>query len=179
MRVSNPSSTADFKRNILSHFDVLNDPKVREAKPYHGQWLMQSSLLRLYLLEVETFRRFLGMPPQKKQSVTWKGFINHKLSPAEKERFASWDVHDDDIWLLVAQTVSENYRFSTSYNQSNSTFNAVLSCNDPTSPNDGYSLSGYAPTWYQAIRVLLFKHVVLFDYKWDVNAALPKADDWG
>lgn len=162
-----------------SRLDQLNSFRYEHHKPYKGVWLIEQACLTRFIHEQEAYREFLGMPPKKKQSNEWKGFINKRLTDAQKEQFRSWDFHDDEVWLFVSQATTEGYRFSTSYNKGNSTFNAVLSCNDADSPNNGYSLSAFAPTWYEAIRVLFFKHIVVYGYVWTSDDAVNADDNWG
>lgn len=119
------------------------------------------------------------MPPAKKKSDSWKGFLNHRLSPEHREMFGAWDFDGDDVWLFISQANTEGYRFSTSYNTQNSTYNAILQCTDADSPNYGYSLSAYAQEWYTAVRLVLFKHIVVFQYVWDTQKATNPSDNWG
>lgn len=119
------------------------------------------------------------MPKKVLKDIDWKGFINRKLNDAEKELFLSWDVHDDDVWLLFTGLLTEGYKISSSYNGQNSTYNVLLTCNQPSNPNAGFGLSAYSPNWYQAVRLALFKHEVIFHGKWDLNQAHVPSDNWG
>jgi len=165
--------------DLRLRIDQLNTFRYPRTLPTYANATSLQKCLERFLVEAETLREVLQMPPKKKLSNDWKGFVNYKLSEDERANFLNWDVHDDDVWLFVSQANTEGYRFSTSYNKGNNTFNALLSCNDATSPNNGYSLSGYAPTWYEAIRVVLFKHIVVFDYHWSTDGAEGNGNKWG
>lgn len=96
----------------------------------------------------------------------WLGFKAINLSTEDKERYAAWDVHDDDLWVLLADVVNSGYKLSLSFNEKNQTYIAAFTCKDNASPNNGFTISAFAQTWYNALRVLLFKHVVICDYNW-------------
>ena len=108
----------------------------------------------------------------------WKGFINYVLSEADKAEYDKWEIHDHDLWLLVAGHEQCGYKLSCSFNGKNDTFNANYICNDTTSPNKGYCLSAFAPDWYHAIRVLAFKHEVILDGVW-VGKESKQQNLWG
>lgn len=114
----------------------------------------------------EAFREKYGMAKPKKWDGAWKGFVDVKLSDEQREQYASWDVQDVEVWEGLAIFGEAGNKFSLTYNRQNDTWNAAYTCNMEGSPNAGYTVTGFAPTPYEATRVLLFK----------MQCVLP--DDW-
>lgn len=108
----------------------------------------------------------------------FKGFVNYVLSAEDKVGYGEWDMHDHDLFLLVAGIEQSGYKLSCSFNQKNDTFSATLMCIDIQSPNTGLILSAFAPDWYNALRILIFKHDVVLEGKW-TEVAQVKSDNWG
>lgn len=169
----------DYIKDAKLRLDQLNDPLVRAATPLRYNYIMQFTIVKLWLKEQDEFREFLGIMPKKYNDDNFKGFINLKLNEAQKEMFGAWDVEDDDVWLLLSQLATEGYKFSNFYNQQNSTYTSMFTCNDKSSANAGYVLTAYSPNWYQSIRVLLFKHEVVLQRNWSSAGEVQKLDDWG
>lgn len=118
----------------------------------HTHWLMET----------------VNMATKKKYDGTWKGFVDVALTSKEKEDFAAWDVHDEDLWILYQEAIVSGHKFTMSFNKQNETFVAAFTGNEGTADNAGYTLSAFGRSWYDAIRVLLFKHAVLLDGDWSV-----------
>lgn len=108
----------------------------------------------------------------------FKGYVNYVLSDENKAVFSSWDIDDHDLWLLVAGHNQCGYKLSVSFNPKNDTFNATYMCNDTSSPNAGFCLSAFAPDWYNAVKILAFKHDVVLDGVWNGQVAKQGAL-WG
>lgn len=108
----------------------------------------------------------------------FKGFVNYVLSAEDKAGYGEWDIHDHDLFLLVAGAEQSGYKLSCSFNAKNDTFSATFMCVDAQSPNAGFILSAFAPDWYNALRVLIYKHDVVLGGKWD-TAVQVKSDNWG
>lgn len=108
----------------------------------------------------------------------FKGFVNYKLTVEEKEAYAAWDLHDHDLFDLLALDAQQGYKLTVSWNDQNETFTATYMCQDKDSPNYGYCLSSFAPDWYNAVRVTAFKHTEVLKSAWPISSK-QKTDDWG
>lgn len=106
------------------------------------------------------------MPTKKRDDTGWVGFVDVTLSSREKEAFQAWDVEGEDLWTLLVDTLVSGHKLSVSYNRANDTFGAAFTGNGEDTANKGYTLSAYGADWYTAVRVLLFKHVVLLEGVW-------------
>ena len=119
-----------------------------------------------------------GKTPAKHEQQEWKGFVNYVLSDEDKTQYSTWNVDDHDLWLLVAGHQQCGYKLSVSFNAKNDTFSATYLCNDEQSANKGYCLSAFAPDWYNAVKILAFKHDVVLDGNWVGKESKPK-NNWG
>lgn len=117
-------------------------------------------------------------PKPKSEYPEFKGYVNYVLSEGDKTAYSGWDVDDHDLWLLIAGHQQCGYKLSVSFNPKNDTFNATYICNDLASPNAGYCLSAFAPDWYNAVKVLAFKHDIVLDGVWKGENA-KEANLWG
>jgi len=116
---------------------------------------------------------------QKNGRVTeWKGFYDCKLTDAEKEQFALWDVADSDVWLGLGSYCEQGYKVTCSHNHTNGTFTAAATGTSDNKHNAGYTLSAFAPTMYDAVRLLLFKIDVVLPPKWHERPAMDE-NKWG
>lgn len=103
------------------------------------------------------------------QPGAWGGFINIRLSDADKDAFHQWfSTLDDDPLTGIFSLVLEGYKFSLSYAADGEYWTTSLT-------GEGLGLTGIverccltarAPQVDQAIALLLYKHVVIAKGSW-------------
>lgn len=147
-------------RKVLVRF-----AKMRGMLPKGKLGELQDTLMWAGFLETE-LRERLTMAKANNNQSTWKGFVECKLTEQEKENFAEWDVHDNDLFLLLSEAVIAGHKQSLTWNKQNETFVFSLTGNDGSGKHEGYTLSAFAGDWYIALRVLLYKHCVLLEGDW-------------
>lgn len=167
------------KAEVLWYLDLFVEYRSGKRAARIGRHLEADRMLERFLVDQLWLRRKYGMPAKKFDNTTFKGFVNYKPTEEDYERFQAWDIHDGDLFLLLSEIVSSGYKQGTSYNADNQTFNATLICGDKDSPNYNYGMSAFAPSWYDALRLLIYKHTVIFAYEWDVQASNKNASKWG
>nr|CRY96412.1 hypothetical protein [uncultured prokaryote] len=122
----------------------------------------------------------ITLAKEKKQTqVQWRGFKDVKLTGEQRDAYESWDAQDADVYELLASAVVAGYKFTVSYNSGNDTYSATFTGQGeaPASAR-GYSLSAFAPSWYDACRTLAFKHFYVLDGDWE-KIAVQQSDRWG
>jgi hypothetical protein len=102
-------------------------------------------------------KKALASKPVKQQEFEWKGFVNVSLTADQKEAYKAWDIHDDDVWDGLAQYCAAGYKINLSFNKQNDKFNCTGTGQPSSGPNNGYAVSAFANTPYEAARVWLFK----------------------
>lgn len=123
-------------------------------------------------------REIAGMPKTETKQSEWRGFVDVKLTQDEKEKFAAWDVQDGDLWVFMADSIASGHKLSLTYNKQNDQYVASFTGQQEKGSNAGLTLSAYAKDWYDAIRVLVFKHAVLLEADWSRAKDRP-GDDIG
>lgn len=167
-RFQNTESVLIAERAVI----VAREERWEQAKTVE-MWLRNLDFYREWAYEMAGAK-----VTSKSVDQEWKGFVNYVLSETDKEQYSLWGVDDHDLWLLVAGHQQCGYKLSVSFNAKNDTFNATYVCNDEKSPNKGYCLSAFAPDWYNAVKILAYKHDVVLDGLWVGKESKPK-NNWG
>ena len=115
----------------------------------------------------------------QKKSVQWRGFKDVRLSDAQRDAYEHWDAEDGDVYLLLASAVASGFKFTMSYNGSNDTYTATLTGQDAApAAAQGYSLSAFAPDFYNACRTLAYKHDLILEGDWS-KIEVSASERWG
>jgi len=162
-----------LKKDILSWKGTIG--RNIEAFSYN-RGLVQASVNRsfeYYHRLCNDLRGELGVAKKAFENSTWKGFINVNLTAEQKEAYATWDIADADVWDGLATYGEQGYKFSLTYNKSNSSWVAAYTGQDGSGKNEGYAVTGFAKDPYNAARVLLFKVSSLLPDVWKDYKPLP------
>lgn len=104
-------------------------------------------------------------------------FVQYQLSVQEKKEFETWwTATHEDAFVLFDELVSSDHKFSASWDANNDCYVANLTCNMKRSPNYCLILQGRSDTLWEAIGILLFKHLVVFKGE---DWAVPTTNKWG
>lgn len=98
---------------------------------------------------------------------SWKGFIDVKLSDADKGNYAAWDIADSDVWDGIATYCESGVKIALSYNAQNASFNCAGTGQPASGANNGYCVVAHAKTPYEAARVWLFKVSTMLPDVWN------------
>lgn len=110
----------------------------------------------------------------------FQGYINHNLTKEEKEKYDLWTPTPDELWDEIERIVDGGYKLSTSHDDYNSTRQASLTCNNPKHPDNGWVLVARAPDSYNAIALVVFKHVYLLEGDWSAfHSRQREKSSWG
>jgi hypothetical protein len=111
-------------------------------------------------------REALGMAKKDFQSNTWKAFVNVTLTPEHKEALDAWDVADGGVFEGLAVYGERGYKLSVTYSKQSDSWNASYTGMEGCGKNAGYTVSAFAPSPYEAMRVLLFKVATILPDEW-------------
>lgn len=113
----------------------------------------------------------------------WRGFVNVELSVADKEAIKLGDASFDDAWGFLMQRVLDGYKLSLSFDHSNSSWIASLTCKRSSDPNVGLCLTARGGRVEGAVLALWYKDDVVLARSWSGRAqggnAAYQADDIG
>jgi len=135
----------------------------------HNKALVAQSLERSFQQYHELaneLREELDVAKKEFNATNWKGFINVTLTEEHKEALAQWDVVDGGVFEGLAVYGETGLKLSVIYNKQSDTWNASYTGMDGIGKNAGYTVSAFAPTPYDAMRVLLFKVAVILPDVW-------------
>lgn len=172
------STPRELDGYIRSVWIILKESKAERRVSSHALGLFVGDKLTEASWYTERLREKLGMAKRESKEVTWQGFVDVKLTAVEKDVYGQWDVQDDDLWVLVVDAIGSGHKLSITYNRQNDQFVASFTGQTGTKGNEGFTLSAYAKDWYNAIRVLAYKHAILLESDW-TRAAVRVSDNIG
>lgn len=175
-------------RAVIRQLITLQQQTARNVWDYNLEfrWFMaedQWEAARQVEMQIEELGRYAPgddvAEKKAKKTVQWRGFKDVRLSDAQRDAYDHWDAHDEDVYLLAASAVSSGFKFTCSYNHSNDTYTATLTGQEGSpAAAQGYSLSAFAPTWYDAVRTLMFKHDAILEGDWS-KIEVSASERWG
>lgn len=96
----------------------------------------------------------------------WTEFIEISLAGHDEDTILRYLSDADEFADAVAALCEAQYRVAISYNAQNDAFIASLTCRDDSSPNAGATVTAFAGTWVDALRVALYKHFEVARGNW-------------
>ena len=103
-------------------------------------------------------------PPNKSYEVT---FVNCELDTSTKELVRNFDPKFTTTLDCVDRLVFDGYKISVSYDKYHNCVSAF--CTHPANdhPHHGLCLSARAPSYLNALKVLVYKHFTILQENWD------------
>lgn len=115
------------------------------------------------------------------KETTWKpqGFVNLYLTEGQLDH--AWTTFEDraKVYASFENEMGNGYRFTFSIDAKTGAFVCTCNCKDESSPNFGWLLSSFAPTWEEALILTLYKHLVVLEAKWGDNETIARKATYG
>jgi len=105
-----------------------------------------------------------------------KGFVNLYLT--ERQLADCWAFYEkaEKVKNDWHDEMHNGYRFTFSVDGKSGSIVCSVNCKDQSSPNSGWLLTSFAPTWEEALKLSLYKHLVILEANWgDNESAAPRA----
>lgn len=103
----------------------------------------------------------------------WLGFVNLKVSENERSDFDGWSqAEGENIWPMLEEQMVEGLKLSVSYDAENGCSVATFTGAGCVGIRERCCFTARAATWDEAVRLLLYKHLILMDGDW--SSYLPK-----
>lgn len=96
----------------------------------------------------------------------WLGFADIRLTPEEKQEFLAHEWDDVEVVEIVSGLLTGGHKLTVSYNRDNDHYNVSITGQSLDCVNGGLTLSGFAPEWPLALRVVLFKSHFIANDDW-------------
>lgn len=137
-----------------------------------------SSAVENFDYRARVFREVHKMAGKKQREAWQTEWVHVDMTPEQKGEYRAWDFETEDVVEALGGFLSGGYKLTCNYNTSNSTFQASLICNAEKETNSGRGVSGYAATLWDAIRVAVYKVVVILPDDW-ADYKAPGGNDIG
>lgn len=107
-------------------------------------------------------------------------FVKCELTKDEREACKKWTVGDDELIAYVEKRGSEGYKFGFRLDTERGNWIASVTCAQRAEKNYGWCLSAYGGSWWQALRVVAYKDVMMLDGDWAIAAEMEgESPDFG
>lgn len=104
-------------------------------------------------------------------------FLNYDFSEAEKKKFKEWAVRNaEELIGLLDRLIDDGYHLSVKFDSYNQCVGAFIICRDPKSENSGWILTGRGSGVLGAVMGALYRHYVLFEAQWPIEAVSRRAN---
>jgi len=175
-----PVCLSPLAYELVKRIEVVSDPRCfrrlsrQQGKSghdrFHHCWVWYVNFVRA--LER---RGVVQVAKQNGERPAFKGFINLRLSDADKETLAA-DAETDVVGLIdsAASLLYEGYKLGFAYDKTSGSVQATLTCWVEGHADFGYAISSRHPDFDRALHTLLFKHFTLSHECWtDHNPPTP------
>lgn len=107
--------------------------------------------------------------PVNVNDMEWGGFINVRLTDEDKTAFAAWlKENEASVMTDFLECVTKGFKFSLSYDPDGDFYLATFTAGGlkMIGLNARACMTARAPDWFEAVALLMFKHVVLAKGNW-------------
>lgn len=102
-------------------------------------------------------------PVYSQQQATW---VNVSLDADQRSAIKEWELDSDSLETTVMELLAEGYRLSLSYEKDSDSISAFLFDRRTDSKTNNWALTARAPSIFFALKVMVFKHIVVLQRDW-------------
>jgi len=151
---------------------VINKKRRRLRETLHDRHLISLheatvQLDNLYDWSTRMANKVKSLNDKKTEKPKFLGFFNCEIASERKDECKVFIRNEEEVGLLIEQAIASEYKLSLALNVQNGSVQASMTCNDAKSKNAGLSMSAYAPHWYNALAVLMWKHYIYLGGIWE------------
>lgn len=111
--------------------------------------------------------RMIVMARKKTTAATGKTvWINRKLDSDELREYDAWDLSDTEAFARLTELVAEGYSLQVRHDSFSSAIQVTLYENGVQQGNNPMGMSSRSPDMWDAIRMTIYKHDVIFKGAW-------------
>lgn len=96
----------------------------------------------------------------------WQGFLDLRLSEDQLAALDESKPKPSELWAAIDDIISSDYRFILSYNKRTKLASVTLVDDNPDRKTGGYALSSADSDGAGALKMAVYKHVVLLERDW-------------
>lgn len=121
--------------------------------------------------------------PANVNDLEWGGFINVRMNDEEKADFHTWNAeHEATVMTDFLELVARGFKFGLSYDPDGDFYLATFTAGGlkMIGLNARACMTARAPDWFDAVALLVYKHVVLAKGNWGAyRPATLRFDNFG
>lgn len=120
-----------------------------------------------------------GAKTEKGTQAGWTTFVEISVVGLTQTALDDALPDADTVFGMMAGLIERGYRLGVSYNPQNDAFIASWTCKNDGDANAGCTMTSFAGTWYDAIRVSLYKHFNIARQNWRTAATSVDRPSFG
>jgi len=101
------------------------------------------------------------------ERAAWKGFLDRRLSDGELDEMDGWKPTPAEVFELLDGMIQDGYRLTLSYNKQTKLASVTIIDDEKKRASGGYALSNADTDGASALKMAVWKHVVLLGKLWD------------
>lgn len=105
-------------------------------------------------------------------------FVDVKLTAEQRAEFSSFTLYEGDPVRALQSLADDGYRVGVSWSGEQQAYTISLTCRNSESVNNGMCMTSFAGTLETAVRLAVFKHVVVCNERW-VEASFGGNEEFG
>lgn len=117
--------------------------------------------------------------PETAKKAEFKGFFNFEMDVEQKAECKAWIRNDEEVAIAISDAVASQYKLTISMDSRSGGYQATMQAYDPKDVNAGLCMSAYAKHWYDALGVLMYKHVIILGKDWNAAEETVPEEDFG
>lgn len=114
----------------------------------------------------------------RESAATMPRFVDVRLTAEQRIEFGRFELLHDDGVRALQSLADDGYRVGVTWSGEQQAYTVSLTCRNAESPNNGLCMTSFAKTLRDAIRLTVFKHVVVTDEKW-LEATFGSDEEFG
>lgn len=124
------------------------------------------------LREIEEMTRTRKNARERQSSDKSFRFLNVSIEDADYDDVMDFAREGDKLLEALVMLMETGYKFSFSLNNQNDLFVCAMTDRRVGSQTENTCLTGAADSWYDALRVCLYKHTIILKQDWANHEAL-------
>jgi len=110
---------------------------------------------------------------QQSDRPEWKGFLDLRLTDEQLEALDAHKPKPSELFGSVDDLIQTDYRFILSYNRRTKLASCTIMDDSPERKSAGYGLSSSDTDGIGALKMAIYKHLVLLEGNWDTLISQP------
>lgn len=109
----------------------------------------------------------------------WVGFLNIRVGESDEQAINEFCGDSDFVFDSLVGILEHGHKVTFTYDRRNDATICSITGELDSSVNAGYTMTTFAATWYQALQVAVYKHLVLAKGNWSSVATQPERPRFG